>query len=123
MHPTEAKPGAPKTPKHMPHAPKVCVRLELEEGGKAHRDTISTNNTQEMRKLNSLIETTVEFTPPPSKEVKMEMEGQESEEEVKEGNDKFCKEMNAQEKLDNQIDDKKELENETHRKDNDEQQD
>ncbi len=114
----------------MPHAPKVCVRTaaELKGGGEVHGarqllqdgQAISTNNTQETKQLKPVTEITVEFTPLPSKEAKMEM--QKSEEELKEGKDAFCKETHAQvekEKLDNQTDDKNELGNEIHSKNTD----
>lgn len=99
------------------------MATELEEGGEVHgREQlpqdgrlVSANNTQERRRLNSPMETTVELAPLPREEAKIETDGQKSEEEeVKEGKDEFCEETEAQveiEKLD--MDDKNELEKET----------
>ncbi|KAM9334622.1 uncharacterized protein ABDE67_021176 [Symphorus nematophorus] len=135
-NPTGGQASACKTPKLMPATPKVSVRItsKLEDVGEVHcteqlpQDgrVISTNNTQEGKQLKSLTETTAEFTPP-IEEAKMEMDGQKSEEEVKEGkDDELCKQTNTQveiEKLDHQMDEKNELEEEmTHSKETDEPQ-
>ncbi|XP_044199839.1 solute carrier organic anion transporter family member 1C1-like [Thunnus albacares] len=107
--PAEDRPSAPKTPK-LPLAPRVWVRIatELEEGEEVHSTeqlSPSTHNT---------VETTVELTPP-SCGAKTEMDGLMSEEEVKDGKDKVCEEINAQvkeEELDHHIGDKNESEKE-----------
>ncbi|XP_076578512.1 solute carrier organic anion transporter family member 1C1 [Chaetodon auriga] len=100
-NPAEDRPSAPKTPK----PPKACVRIatQLEEGGGVHRTEqlpedgrlVSTNSTQERQQVKSLTETTVEFTPLQGEEVKLESDGQKSEEELKEGKDESCNETNA----------------------------
>ncbi|XP_074482145.1 solute carrier organic anion transporter family member 1C1 [Sebastes fasciatus] len=114
LNPTEDQPGAPKTPKSL-QAPKVWVRIatELEEGEEVLRteqllrDGGYTNNI--------LTETTVEFTPLPSEEAKIEMDGLEPGDEVKEGKDEVCKETKE-----DILTDDKELEKErTHCKETD----
>lgn len=126
--PTEDQPSTSITPKLMPHAPEVCIRIagELEEGGEVQGTeplaqdgrVISTNNTQERQQLKSLTETTVDCTALPSEKAKMEMDEQKSEQE---GKVEFC-ETNAQvdkEKLDHQTNDKNDLETETLSKETD----
>uniref|UniRef100_A0A8C9Y7G0 Solute carrier organic anion transporter family member n=1 Tax=Sander lucioperca TaxID=283035 RepID=A0A8C9Y7G0_SANLU len=121
-NPTEGQSSAPKTPK-PPHAPKVWVGIatDLEEGGEVHRTEqlyqdgrpSSLDNTQERQQLKSLTETTVELTPLPSEEAKMEMDGLKSEEEVKEGKDEICQGTNARLEKEDRLTDDKELEKET----------
>ncbi|XP_045928281.1 solute carrier organic anion transporter family member 1C1-like isoform X2 [Micropterus dolomieu] len=94
------EPNVPKTPK-LSHAPKVCGRI-----------TTQLENTQERQQLRSVTETTVEFSPLPREEAKIETNLLQSEEEVKEGKDEFCKETSAQvekEMLIHHTDDKNEL--------------
>ncbi|KAM8908295.1 solute carrier organic anion transporter family member 1C1 isoform 1-T2 [Spinachia spinachia] len=79
--------ASPKTPKSH-NAAKVWGRMatDLEEGGESGQSTLS--NMQDTQLLKSLTETTVEFTPPPSEEVKVETDGLKSEVERKEGSEK-----------------------------------
>nr|XP_046235642.1 solute carrier organic anion transporter family member 1C1-like [Scatophagus argus] len=121
-NPPEDQPCSPKTPKLLPHVPEVSA-IDLEKGRQVHRTeqlpdddrVISTNNTQDRQKLQSLTETTVEFTPFASRAAQMGMDVQNSEEKVEERKDESCKKLNAQvekEKLDNQTNEKNELEKE-----------
>ncbi|XP_054481055.1 solute carrier organic anion transporter family member 1C1-like [Anoplopoma fimbria] len=113
--PTEDKPGPPQTPK-APHAPKVLARIatELEDGAEVHRTEQlpedgrhnSSNSTQETPQLKSLTETTVEFTPPPSEEAKIEIDGLKSVDEVSD-------ETDAQVEKEDHLTADKELEEET----------
>ncbi|TMS02875.1 Solute carrier organic anion transporter family member 1C1 [Larimichthys crocea] len=121
-NPTEDLPSTKtktKTSKLTPHAPKVCTGIakELEEvRGTENIRVISTNNTQEKKHLQSLTEITVEFAPPPRGKAMIEMDGQKSEEVVKEGNDEFCRDANAQvekEKMNYQPDNENRFEKET----------
>ncbi|XP_059182074.1 solute carrier organic anion transporter family member 1C1-like isoform X2 [Centropristis striata] len=115
-NPTGNQPGAAKTTKPR-QAPKVWVRTakDLKEGQvyrteQLHQDGSSKNNNQKTQQLKSLTVTTVEFTPLPSEEAKIEIVGLKSEEEVKEEKDK---ETNAQVEKEDHLTDDKKLEKET----------
>lgn len=83
------------------------IAEELEEGGEVQRtEQLPQDGTE------TLTETTVDCTPLPSEEAKVEMDRLESEE-VKEGKDKVCEEANAQVEKEDHLKDDKELEKET----------
>lgn len=99
-----------------PYVPKAWVRTttELEvhrmEQLPQGRRFSSTKNTEKRQQFESV---TVELTPLPSEEAKIEMDGLKSEEVVKEGKDEVCKETNAHVEKEDHVTDDKELENET----------
>lgn len=105
-NPNDDQPSAPKTPK-LAISPRVKNTMEPEEGVEAcSKEQLSSSS-------HNTVETTVELTPP-SHGSKIELDMLTSEEEVKDGN--VCEENNAQvkeEKLENHIRDKNELEKET----------
>uniref|UniRef100_A0AAQ4P2C7 Solute carrier organic anion transporter family member n=1 Tax=Gasterosteus aculeatus aculeatus TaxID=481459 RepID=A0AAQ4P2C7_GASAC len=101
---TEDHLGPLKTPQSH-HAAKVWEKMatELEQGGEIHRKEqlpqdgrlSSLSNMRDTQLLKSLTETTVEFTPPPSEEAKVEIHGLNSEVETKEGKDEVKRWMHS----------------------------